>query len=162
MPTATDLSLEALAGALPGRPLRSYPALLSTEADALAWARAGAPAGAVVVSDYQASPRGRAGWPWEVRPGAGLGFSVVLRPNLAARREGWLYTIATSGLADALGDDATIEWPDEVTIAGRRAGAVGVQVEQREHGLAWAVVSVLVVEATPPRGELLARVVEAI
>ena len=56
-----DLAADALAADLPGRPLRSYPALLSTEADALAWARAGGPGGAVVVAGYQASPRGRAG-----------------------------------------------------------------------------------------------------
>ncbi|HWH34036.1 MAG TPA: hypothetical protein VNT56_01805 [Acidimicrobiales bacterium] len=54
-----DLSAGVLAAALPDRPLRSYPAPLSTEADALAWARAGAPVGAVVVADYQAAPRGR-------------------------------------------------------------------------------------------------------
>lgn len=158
----TDLSGDALARVLPARPLRSYPALLSTEADALAWARAGAPDGALVVADYQASPRGRAGWPWEVRPGAGLGFSIVLRPNLAARREGWLYTVATSGLAEALDGETTIEWPDEVRIGGRRAAAVGVQVQPEGNALTWAVISVLVVEATPPRGPLLARVVEAI
>jgi BirA family biotin operon repressor/biotin-[acetyl-CoA-carboxylase] ligase len=159
---ATDLSGDALAQALPGRPVRSYPALLSTEADALAWARAGAPEGAVVVADFQASPRGRAGWPWEVRPGAGLGFSIVLRPNLSAQREGWVYIVATSGLADALGSSATIEWPDEVRVGGRRAGAVGIQVDLGDDGLTWAVVNVLVVEATPPRAALLARVVEAI
>jgi BirA family biotin operon repressor/biotin-[acetyl-CoA-carboxylase] ligase len=159
---ATDLSEKALAAALPGRPARSYPALLSTEADALAWARAGAPEGAVVVADFQVSPRGRAGWPWQVRPGAGLGFSLVLRPHLSLPREGWLYTVATSGLADALGEPAAIEWPDEVRAGGRRAGAVGVQVELGEQSVTWAVVSVLVVEAAPPRTGLLARIVEAI
>ena len=51
-----DLAAETLAAALPGRPLRSYPALLSTHADALAWARAGGPAGVREVS----RPHGRA------------------------------------------------------------------------------------------------------
>ncbi|MDQ4130536.1 MAG: hypothetical protein M3133_06040, partial [Actinomycetota bacterium] len=77
---------------MPGRPVRTYPAILSTSADAFAWARAGAPEGALVVADYQAAPRGRAGLPWEVRPGEGLGFSLVLRPELPPEREGWLYT----------------------------------------------------------------------
>ena len=66
----SDLDPDVLAQALPGRPVRSYPALLSTDADAQAWARTGASAGAVVVADYQASPRGRGGLPWTVRPGA--------------------------------------------------------------------------------------------
>ena len=63
MALGDDLSAEALAAVLPGRPIRAYPALLSTEADALAWARAGAPSGALVAAAYQAAPRCRAGLP---------------------------------------------------------------------------------------------------
>jgi BirA family transcriptional regulator, biotin operon repressor / biotin---[acetyl-CoA-carboxylase] ligase len=159
---AEDLLPERLAELLPGRAIRSYPALLSTHADALAWGRADAPEGAVVVADYQASPRGRAGLEWRVRPGADLAFSLVLRPRLPLAREGWLYTVAASGLADALGENATIEWPDEVRRAGRRAGAVGVHLELGPRASEWAVVDVIVEDAMPPRAPLLARVVEAI
>lgn len=157
-----DLSVEALAKALPARQLRTYPAVLSTSADALAWARAGAVEGAVVVADYQASARGRAGWEWPVRPGLDLCFSLVLRPRLPAEREGWLYTVAVSGLADALGEECRIEWPDEVVRDGTRAGAVGVEAHLGAEGTEWAVVNVLVPAAAPPRGRLLAAVVEAI
>jgi BirA family biotin operon repressor/biotin-[acetyl-CoA-carboxylase] ligase len=159
---STDLSAHALAEALPGRPVRSYPAMLSTEADALAWARAGADDGAVVVAGYQAAPRGRAGRLWPVDPGGDLAFSMVLRPRLAAAREGWLYTVATSALADACDEDASIAWPDEVRRDGALAAAVGVQVEPAPPRLAWAVVSVLVAGARPPRDRLLARIVGAI
>lgn len=157
-----DLSAVALAAALGDRPLRSYPAMLSTEADALAWARAGAPEGAVVVADYQASPRGRAGSPWQVRPGEGLGFSLVLRPNLPAEREGWLYVPATSGIADVIGATATIGWPDEVGLQGARAAAVGLHVELCATGVAWAVATVLATAAPRPRGQRLAVLVQAI
>lgn len=157
----TDLDADALSDVLPGRPLQSYPALLSTGAAALACARAGAPEGTVVVADYQASPRGRGGLPWEVHPGEGLGCSIVLRPDLSAEREGWLYSVAASGLADALGQGA-IAWPDEVLLGGRRAGLVGVHAELGPAGVDWAVVSLLIPHAAPPRGPLLARVVDAI
>jgi len=151
---------DALALALGDRPLRFYPALLSTEADALAWARAGGRHGSVVAAGYQASPRGRAGLEWDV--GDGLAFSLVLRPRprIPAPREGWLYTVAVSGLADALGEEAAIEWPDEVRLAGARAGAVGVYAELDPLGVDWAVVNVLVVgERDASRA---ARIVEAI
>ncbi|MDQ3708865.1 MAG: hypothetical protein M3387_06095 [Actinomycetota bacterium] len=157
-----DLSASALRAALGDRPLRTYPALLSTEADALAWARAGAPAGAVVVADYQASPRGRAGQPWQVRPGEGLGFSLVLRPDLPAEREGWLYVAATVGLADVVGADAAVGWPDEVSVAGSRKAAVGMHVELGHSAVAWAVVTFLAADAGPPRGDLLAALVRAV
>lgn len=151
-----------LARLLPERPLRSYPALLSTEADALAWARAGAVSGSIVVADYQASPRGRAGLPWQMVPGVGLGFSVVLRPSLPAEREGWLYSVISMAFVDAMDvPAASIEWPDELHADGRIA-AFGVATDVDAAGVRWAVVNVLVDEPVPPRGPLLARIVEAI
>ena len=155
-----DLSARVLAEALGDRPLRAYPALLSTEADALAWARAGAPAGAVVVAGYQASPRGRGGTEWQAPPGESLAFSLVLRPRLPAPREGWVYVVASLGLADVL--DADVRWPDEAVRGNVRAGAVAVSTGLGPFGVEWAVVNVLVTAARPPRGPLLARLVSAI
>ena len=62
--------------------------MLSTESEAAAWARAGAPEGAFVVAGYQASPRGRAGISWQVDHHHDLAFSLILRPQLPALREG--------------------------------------------------------------------------
>ncbi len=159
-----DLAPEELGRLLGDRSLRSYPALLSTEADALAWARAGAPAGAVVVADYQASPRGRAGLPWQVHQGVGLGCSIVLRPDLPSPREGWLYSVATAALSDVVATEqaALVEWPDAVLAGGDRVAAAGVATELGLHGVAWAVVNILIEGALPPRGPVLARVVEAV
>ena len=162
MELAGDLTPDAVAAALPGRPVRAYPAVLSTHADALAWARAGAPEGAVVVAEYQASPRGRGGIEWRTRAAESLSFSLVLRPRLPAPREGWLYVPAACGLADAVGPEAEIEWPDEVHTAGGRAGAVAVQVELGPVMTEWAVVSVLVEHVRPPRVDALAQVVAAV
>ena len=157
-----DLNEEALAEALPDRPVRAYPAVLSTHADALAWARAGAPEGALVVAEYQASPRGRGGLEWTAPQERSIGFSLVLRPRLPLPREGWLYVVAACGLADAIGTGAAIVWPDEVRSGGRRAGAVAVQAEAGPVLTEWAVVSVLVEDVAPPRAPVVARVVEAI
>lgn len=156
MELSGDLGVEQLEAALPGRPVRSYPALLSTESDALAWARSGAPSGAVVTAGYQASPRGRGGLEWHPEPGRSLAFSVVLRPELPAAREGWLYAVAVSALADVT--DGPIEWPD--AVPGH--GAVGVHAELGPAAVDWAVISVLFDAAAPPRAPLLARAVEAL
>ncbi len=166
MELADDLDPDELGRLLPDRAVRSYPAVLSTEADALAWARAGAATGSVVVADYQASARGRAGLPWQVEQGVGLGFSLVVRPDLVSAREGWLYSVSTTALADVIAatgaSDVTTEWPDEVLVSGERAAAVGVTTELGGATVAWAVLNVLVADAPPPRGPLLARSVEAI
>ncbi len=163
-----DLTEPELRRALADRPLRCYPALLSTEAEAMAWARAGGPAGGVVVAGYQASPRGRAGLPWQTELGAGLGFSLLLRPSLPVEREGWPYLAASTGLAEGLlrarGQQVRLEWPDTVvdTGSGDRAAAVGVRAELGPDGIVWVVVSVLVESAPPPRGPLLAVLAGAI
>lgn len=162
MELADDLSQEALAGLMPEREIRSYPALLSTEADAQAWARQGAPAGAVVVADYQASPRGRAGIEWKVIPGKTLAFSLVVRPTLKPESEGWLYTAAASGLADVLDPFAAIEWPDQVHFEDEPVGSVGVHAELGPNVILWAVINVLVPNPGQPRGPFLAQIVRAI
>ncbi len=157
-----DLSAEALAETIPARPLRFYPALLSTDSDATAWARAGAPEGALVVAGYQASPRGRSGVYWKVDHENDLAFSLVLRPKLPALREGWMYTVSTSGLADSFGDQARIEWPDEIYLGQERVGAVGVQAGLGPAGIDWAVITVHVVGVPHPRAQRLKRVVDAV
>ncbi|SNR81765.1 biotin--[acetyl-CoA-carboxylase] ligase [Blastococcus mobilis] len=162
-----DLAADELAPALGDRPFRTYPALLSTEPEAMAWARSGAPAGAVVVADYQASPRGRGGWPWQVRAGRGLGFSMVLRPELPPEREGWLYVVVSVALADALADardDAGFDWPETVTTADGATvlARIGVFVQLGPARIDWGVATVLVEDAGPPRGPLLARLAAAV
>jgi BirA family biotin operon repressor/biotin-[acetyl-CoA-carboxylase] ligase len=156
-----DLSAAALAAVMPGRPLRTYPALLSAEADARAWARGGAPSGAVVVADYQASPRGRGGLPWTSRPGHDLGFSLVLRPHISPDLEGWLYLGAALAVAEVLGADA-VDWPDRISRRGTPVADVAAHAGLGAGGVDWAIVNVQVLDAEPPRGTLLARLVEAI
>lgn len=162
MTPADDLAAQSLAAVLGGRPVQSHPVLLSTAVAAAEWARAGAPDGAVVVADQQIAPRGRAGRPWPVTPGQGLAFALVMRPQLPAAREGWLYTVALTALADVCGEGAAIEWPDEIHRDETLAALVGINVQLGPHGVKWAVVNLLLREAQPPRGELLGAVLQAI
>jgi BirA family transcriptional regulator, biotin operon repressor / biotin---[acetyl-CoA-carboxylase] ligase len=155
-----DLAADALAALLPDRPVRAYPAVLSTHADALAWARAGAPSGALVVADYQASPRGRAGTAWSVRARVDLGFSIVFRPAPTAEREGWTYVAVTTALADVLGADAQLVWPDAVERFGCLAARVGAELDTVDGG--WVVVSVLMADVAGARGGVLADAVRRI
>lgn len=160
----SDLDAVQVSAVLGDRPARCYPALLATEPVAMAWAREGVGTGAVVVADYQASPRGRGGWPWTVQAGRGLGFTLVVRPDLEPEREGWPYVPALLGLLDVVGDaDARLHWPDAVvTGTGEVLARLGVYVELGPSRTAWATVTVLVEPAEPPRAPLLARCLDAI
>jgi BirA family biotin operon repressor/biotin-[acetyl-CoA-carboxylase] ligase len=158
-----DLAAEVLAGLLPGRAVRTYPALLSSEVDAEAWARADGPDGGVVTAGYLAAPRGRAGMPWPLLHDGGLVFSLLLRPDLAPEREGRPYLAAGLALTDVLGRGGLgIRWPDEVHGPDGRAGAAGLRTELDPDRVRWAVLTVLVEDARPPRGPLLARTVAAV
>lgn len=157
-----DLSPEALAAALAGRPCRAYPALLSTDAEAVAWARAGAPAGAVVAADYQASARGRGGLPWTVRPGRDLCFSLVLRPAITADEEGWIFVAAALAVLEVLEGEVAVEWPDRILCDGRPVADVAGHAGLGAEGVAWVVANLLLRDVTAPRGPLLGRVAEAV
>ena len=133
---------EALASLLSDRPLRVYPAVMSAEVDAMAWAREGAEAGSLVTAEYQLAPRGRAGLEWELRPERDVAFSLVLRPDLPEEREGWLYTVATTAVTDVV-DGASIGWPDEVHRDEQAVSRIGVQTGVGEGRLTWSVISVL-------------------
>lgn len=159
---AGDLSPELLAEAMPGREVHVYPSLVSTESDALARAKAGAPEGTVVVADYQISARSRPRRPWRNTPGGSLSFSLVLRPALPPVRGGWLYIVATAAVADVLGPDAVVEWPDEIYAHGDLAGRIGIHLEATVRGLEWALVNVMIPRAESPRTALLARLVTAL
>lgn len=169
MELSDDLGRAVVERALPGRPVRSYPALLSTEAEASAWARAGAPTGSVVTAGYQVSPRGRGGVPWKVEPGRGLVFSMVLRPDLRSEREGWPYLTVSLALGDVLAGApgregrAVLHWPDRVEApGGAPLGAVAITTRLGPACTEWVVATVLLEHAAPPRTALLAAVVEAV
>lgn len=157
-----ELSAESLAEVMPPALLRYYPAVVSTEAAALAWARSGASDGAVVAAGYQASPRGRSGISWEVDRDRDLAFSLILRPDLTDKRAGWLYTVSSCGLADALGDSATIEWPSEILSEGRKAGSVGVQTDPSGAHVSWAVINFHVISPAQPGALLLKQIVDSV
>lgn len=157
-----DITPAAIAAALGDRPVRVYPALLSTEADAQSWARTGGPDGAVVTSTYQVSPRGRGGLPWQPDPDRDLVFSLLVRPDLTPEREGWLYAATAAGVCHWLGEGAGWRWPDEVQVGGEVVARLGVHAELGPSRVDWAVVTLLLHAPTGPRNAGLAATVAAI
>ena len=108
----------------------------STNADLLAAARAGAPAGTVLVAEAQTAGRGRLDRSWQSQPGAALTFSVLLRPaRVPTASRGWLPLLTGVAVASALhtstGVDVGLKWPNDVLGAPERAGKLaGILAEQ--------------------------------
>jgi BirA family biotin operon repressor/biotin-[acetyl-CoA-carboxylase] ligase len=92
----------------------------STNADVAAAARAGAPEGLVLVAESQTAGRGRLGRGWHAPPRAGITMSVLLRPEVPARRLGWVPLLAGLSLVEAVGRiavvDAVLKWPNDMLV----------------------------------------------
>ncbi len=122
----------------------------STNADAAAWAREGAPHGAAVLADRQFAGRGRLGRHWLSAPGAVL-LSVVLRPPLAVSRAPLLSLAAAVAVADVGGSALRIKWPNDVLAAdGRKVAGVLAEMESEGGRLVHAVVGIGVNVAAVP------------
>ncbi|MEP0546227.1 MAG: biotin--[acetyl-CoA-carboxylase] ligase [Rhodothermales bacterium] len=108
-----------------GRSVRSSAACPSTNAEAAAWARAGAPEGALVLTDHQTAGRGRLGRTWDDAPGQNLLLSVVLRPALPPTQLGLVTLAGGLAVADAVAPwtapvEPRIKWPNDVLLSGRK------------------------------------------
>lgn len=116
-----------------GNPFRFIAEVGSTNTEALAWAAQGAPDGATVATDHQTAGRGRWRRSWVSAPGALLQFSLVLRPSLRPDQLGLITTALGVACAEAVealtGLTATIKWPNDVMIGGRKVA--GILVESR-------------------------------
>jgi len=108
-----------------GRALRGYETVGSTNTEAVAWARNGAPEGAVVVTEHQSEGRGRHGRAWDAQKGTNLTFSVVLRPSLSPDRLGLVTVAASVAVAEAIEPIVSphrpaLKWPNDVLLEGRK------------------------------------------
>ena len=123
----------------------------STNDDALAAARHGAPHGALFVTDEQRKGRGRRGNVWHAPPGEALLFSVVLRPQIRAERAACLSLVAglavraavAAVLAQAsVAKTARVKWPNDVVVDRKKVAGILVESQMRGEELGAAVVGV--------------------
>lgn len=99
----------------------------STNADLLAAARGGEPAGLVLVAGHQTAGRGRLDRQWEAPPGTNLLLSILLRPT--GPPETWFrvtmaFAVAACDALQGLGVDAGIKWPNDLVIDDRKVAGV--------------------------------------
>lgn len=121
-----------------GRPLMYEPVTGSTNDNALAAARAGAPHGSVFVADEQTAGRGRRGNAWLAAPGESLLFSVLLRPKLQLSQASALTLAVGLALRDAIAplleDAPRIKWPNDLYVNGMKLAGILVESQlQGEH-----------------------------
>jgi BirA family biotin operon repressor/biotin-[acetyl-CoA-carboxylase] ligase len=118
----------------------------STNNDALAAARNGAPEGSVYFADEQLAGRGRGDHTWLSAAGVGLYVSVLLRPRIPVAR--LLLLPLAAGLAAAevmravAGVAPDLRWPNDLLIGPRKAGGILVEANTEGGEVAFAVVGI--------------------
>lgn len=140
------LSANELAGSIFAGQLHFSAVTDSTNDDALAAARAGAPHGSVYMADEQLAGRGRGGHGWHSAAGDGLYVSVLLRPEFAALRLPLLPLVAGLAAADAIregsGLDVDLRWPNDLLIGPRKVGGILVEAHSEGARIDFAVVGI--------------------
>jgi len=124
------------------RALHVLASCASTNDEARRLAREGAEDGTVVVADTQTGGRGRLGRSWHSPPGLGLYASVVLRERDTGGRAvgagpgsrlSLLPLLAGLALSDGLASlgvtDATLKWPNDVLVEGRKLAGILCELE---------------------------------
>ena len=119
-----------------GRPVSWRAETESTNDDALAAAKSGAPHGALFGAELQSRGRGRRGSAWLSEPAAGLWFSLLLRPELSAEMAPGLSLCAGLAVRQAAAARVTlpvqVKWPNDVLAGGRKLA--GILVESHVSG----------------------------
>jgi BirA family transcriptional regulator, biotin operon repressor / biotin---[acetyl-CoA-carboxylase] ligase len=142
----------ALAGTIfPGK-LHFHAVTDSTNNDALAAARSGAPHGSVYFADEQRAGRGRGDHGWHSAAGEGLYVSVLLRPQIPAVRLPLLPLAAGLAAAHAIraatelgpasGINIDLRWPNDLLIGPRKAGGILVESQTEDSAVRFAVVGI--------------------
>jgi BirA family biotin operon repressor/biotin-[acetyl-CoA-carboxylase] ligase len=129
-----------------GRPAHVFDSLGSTQDEARSQARQGAGDGTLVWALEQTAGRGRMDRGWSSRRGAGLWFSVLLRPQGEPNAAALLSLAAGVGIARALRgptDGAVmLKWPNDVLLGGRKLAGILAEAETHDGEVRFVILGV--------------------
>jgi BirA family transcriptional regulator, biotin operon repressor / biotin---[acetyl-CoA-carboxylase] ligase len=110
-----------------GRVHEHHVEIASTNDRAAAWAKAGAPHGALVTADAQTQGRGRRGRAWHSPAAENLCASLVVRPGPVGPALGAIGLAVAVGLREGLPrleEGVALKWPNDLVVAGRKLGGI--------------------------------------
>ena len=92
----------------------------------------GMPEGGVAACEEQTAGRGRRGRAWVSPRGAGLLFSLSLRPRTPPERLPPLTLVIAGAVAEAAWPQAAVRWPNDVVVEGRKLAGILAEVRDGE------------------------------
>ena len=120
-----------------------YESLPSTNNEVTRLALQGAEEGWAILADEQTAGRGRLQRTWSSPKGAGLYFSILLRPALAPDRWPLITFVAALAVSDALREAAEVQtdikWPNDLLASERKIGGILAEAIETPTGRAVVV-----------------------
>lgn len=115
----------------------------STNDEALRQAKLGAPEGLCIVAGQQTQGRGRHGRVWHSPAGAGLYFSIVLRPKIEIKFLPLITLMTAISVHDALEKtfdlDCDIKWANDIHVRDKKICGILAETCEATSGLAVVV-----------------------
>ena len=126
-----------------GHTLQVLAEATSTQDIARHWVESGAPHGALVLAEKQTAGRGRFGRVWHSPPGKGIYMSLVLRPEIPLQQTPRMPLLAAVALCRTLrrltGVDASIKWPNDILIRGRKVSGILMDSSAEDERLSYII-----------------------
>jgi len=98
----------------------------------------------VVLADQQTGGRGRLDRSWS-SPSGGVWLSILVRPDVPPTRAP-LFTlaaaVATARAVREVGVDASIKWPNDILLDGRKLAGILTEMEGEADRVSWLVVGI--------------------
>lgn len=139
-----DLVSRGLSGTLFAGRVRTLPVVDSTNDELRRLAKAGVPAGTVLIADRQTAGRGRRGRNWHSASGLGLYLSVLFRvPEQTKPFTRWTLAAAVAACEACreLGGEAVeIKWPNDLVHDRRKLGGILAELRTPAGGEAELVI----------------------
>ena len=133
-----------------------YESVSSTNNEVAQLASHGAEEGTAVVADEQTAGRGRLQRTWASGRGAGLYFSILLRPKISQDRWSLITFMAALAVSDALQEacelETEIKWPNDLLAGERKICGILAEVIETHtgRGIVLGIGINLTGEAFPP------------
>jgi len=108
--------------------IQHLPTTGSTNDVARNLAEKGAPEGTIVIAESQTKGRGRLDRTWHSPPGAGLYFSIILRPSLDPGDLPKITLVAGIAVAESIEENTglrpLIKWPNDLLLEGKKVAGI--------------------------------------
>jgi len=141
-----DLLRKRLKGNLFGKRVFHFFKTGSTNTVAMELGFAGEPEGTVVMAEAQTAGRGRSGRAWHSEKGAGLYFTVLLRPKLAPAQAPLLTMLAGisahAAIAAQAGLVTELKWPNDLMMDGKKLGGILTEMHAEPNAVRFVIVGI--------------------